>query len=301
MSIKADWIAVDWGTSSLRAWAMNAEGQDLDTASSDQGMGQLLPTEFEAALCALIAPWLEDNIQTNVIACGMVGARQGWIEAPYEPAPCKPLSTMTKASTNDPRLNVQIIAGVSQAQPADVMRGEETQIAGFQKLNPSWDGVICLPGTHTKWVQMSAGEIVSFQTFMTGEIFALLSTTSVLRHSVSSDAWDQATFDQAVDEAISRPEAIAARLFGLRAESLLNNMPASFAKSRLSGLLIGAELAASKPYWLGQPLAIIGPKSMSEGYATALAAQKVPITRTDTAQMTLAGLKAAYTDWKEIL
>lgn len=301
MSIKADWIAVDWGTSSLRAWAMNAEGQDLDTASSDQGMGQLLPTEFEAALCILIAPWLEDNIQTNVIACGMVGARQGWIEAPYEPAPCKPLSTMTKAPTNDPRLNVQIIAGVSQAQPADVMRGEETQIAGFQKLNPSWDGVICLPGTHTKWVQMSAGEIVSFQTFMTGEIFALLSTTSVLRHSVSSDAWDQATFDQAVDEAISRPEAIAARLFGLRAESLLNNMPASFAKSRLSGLLIGAELAASKPYWLGQPLAIIGPKSMSEGYATALAAQHVPITRTDTAQMTLAGLKAAYTDWKEIL
>ena len=301
MSIKADWIAVDWGTSSLRAWAMNAEGQDLETASSDQGMGQLLPSEFESVLCALIAPWLADNIQTNVIACGMVGARQGWVEAPYEPAPCKPLSTMTKAPTNDSRLNVQIIAGVSQAQPADVMRGEETQIAGFQKLNPNWDGVICLPGTHTKWVQMSAGEIVSFQTFMTGEIFALLSTTSVLRHSVSSDAWDQPTFDQAVDEAMSRPEAIAARLFGLRAGSLLNNLPANIAKSRLSGLLIGAELAASKPYWLGQPLAIIGPKSMSEGYATALAAQHVPITRTDTAQMTLAGLKAAYTDWKETL
>lgn len=301
MSIKADWIAVDWGTSSLRAWAMNADGQDLETASSDQGMGQLLPSEFESVLCALIAPWLADNIQTNVIACGMVGARQGWVEAPYEPAPCKPLSTMTKAPTNDSRLNVQIIAGVSQAQPADVMRGEETQIAGFQKLNPNWDGVICLPGTHTKWVQMSAGEIVSFQTFMTGEIFALLSTASVLRHSVSSDAWDQPTFDQAVDEAMSRPEAIAARLFGLRAGSLLNNLPAKIAKSRLSGLLIGAELAASKPYWLGQHLAIIGPKSMSEGYATALAAQHVPITRTDTAQMTLAGLKAAYTDWKETL
>ncbi len=300
MSPKANWIAVDWGTSSLRAWAMDAEGQDLATASSDQGMGQLTPRDFEATLCALVEPWLSAG-PTDVIACGMVGARQGWIEAPYHVTPCKPQSKLTKAPTTDPRLNVRIIAGVSQTQPADVMRGEETQIAGFQKLNPNWDGVICLPGTHTKWVQMSAGEIVSFQTFMTGEMFDLLSTASVLRHSVNSNGWDQEAFDQAVDEAISRPEAIAARLFGLRAGSLLNDLPATTAKSRLSGLLIGAELAAAKPYWLGQSLAMIGPKSMGDGYAAALAAQHVPVTRTDTAQMTLAGLKAAYATWKETL
>ena len=300
MNVKANWIAVDWGTSSLRAWAMDAEGHDLATASSDQGMGQLAPSEFEAALCALVEPWLSVG-PTDVVACGMVGAQQGWIEAPYDVAPCKPQSRLTKAPTTNLRLNVQIIAGVSQAQPADVMRGEETQIAGFQKLNPNWDGVICLPGTHTKWVQMSAGEIVSFQTFMTGEMFALLSTASVLRHSVNSDGWDQEAFDQAVDEAISRPEAIAARLFGLRAGSLLNDLPATTAKSRLSGLLIGAELAAAKPYWLGQSLAMIGPKSMGDGYAAALAAQHVPVIRTDTTQMTLAGLKAVYASWKETL
>ena len=148
---------------------------------------------------------------------------------------------------------------------------------------------------------MSAGEIVSFQTFMTGEMFALLSTASVLRHSVNSDGWDQEAFDQAVDEAISRPEAIAARLFGLRAGSLLNDLPATTAKSRLSGFLIGAELAAAKPYWLGQSLAMIGPKSMGDGYAAALAAQHVPVIRTDTTQMTLAGLKAVYASWKETL
>ena len=151
MSVKANWIAVDWGTSSLRAWAMDAEGHDLATASLNQGMGQLAPSEFELALCALVEPWLSVG-PTNVIACGMLGARQGWIETPYRVAPCKPQSILTKAPTTDPRLNVQIIAGVSQARPADVMRGEETQIAGFQKLNPNWDGVICLPGTHTKWV-----------------------------------------------------------------------------------------------------------------------------------------------------
>ena len=300
MSPKANWIAVDWGTSSLRAWAMDAEGQDLATASSDQGMGQLTPRDFEATLCTLVEPWLSAG-QTNVIACGMVGARQGWIEVAYDMAPCKPQLGLTKAPTNDPRLNVQIIAGVSQAKPADVMRGEETQIAGFQKLNPNWDGVILLPGTHTKWVQMSAGEIVSFQTFMTGEMFDLLSTASVLRHSVATNGWDQAAFDHAVDEAMSRPAAIAARLFGLRAESLLNDLPPATAKSRLSGLLIGAELAAARPYWLGQSLAMIGSKSMGDGYAAALAAQHVPVIQTDTAQMTLAGLKAAYASWKETL
>jgi 2-dehydro-3-deoxygalactonokinase len=146
---------------------------------------------------------------------------------------------------------------------------------------------------------MSAGEIVSFQTFMTGEMFALLSTSSILRRSVAGKDWDQSAFDQAVDEAISRPESIAARLFGLRAEHLLNNQPTATARSRLSGLLIGAELAAAKPYWLGQSLAIIGPKTISDGYATALAAQHAPVTRTDTKQMTLTGLKVAYSHYKE--
>ena len=89
MSPKANWIAVDWGTSSLRAWAMDAEGHDLSTASSDQGMGTLAPSEFEAALCALVEPWLSAG-PTDVIACGMVGARQGWIEAPYDVRPANP-------------------------------------------------------------------------------------------------------------------------------------------------------------------------------------------------------------------
>jgi 2-dehydro-3-deoxygalactonokinase len=194
---------------------------------------------------------------------------------------------------------VHIIAGVSQSEPADVIRGEETQIAGFQGLNPKWDGVICLPGTHTKWVQMSAGEIVSFQTFMTGEIFALLCTSSVLRHSVVGDTWEDDAFLTAVDEAMSRPEALAARLFGIRAQDLLHGLPPASARARVSGLLVGAELAAAKPYWIGQSIAMIGAQALCDGYAAALSAQHVPVIRTDTSQMTLAGLKAAYATWKE--
>ena len=298
MSLSVEWIAVDWGTSSLRAWAIDADGQDLDSKTSDQGMAKLELSDFEAALMSLIEPWLSHE-KIDIIACGMVGARQGWIEAPYASTPCSPQANMITAPTKDPRLNVQIISGVSQAQPADVMRGEETQIAGFQKLNPNWDGVICLPGTHTKWVQMSAGEIVSFQTFMTGEIFDLMCSSSVLRYSVAGKGWDHDAFGTAVEDAISRPEAMAARLFSLRAESLLNDLPQATAKARLSGLLIGAELAAARPYWLGQSIAMIGPKAMGDGYAAALAAQHVPIIRTDTVHMTLAGLNAAYSQWKD--
>ena len=89
----------------------------------------------------------------------------------------------------DPRLTVPVIGGPAPDKPADVMRGEETQIAGFFFENQGFDGVLCLPGTHSKWVQISAGEIVSFRTFMTGEIFALLADRSVLRHTLDQE-WD---------------------------------------------------------------------------------------------------------------
>ena len=147
---------------------------------------------------------------------------------------------------------------------------------------------------------MSAGEIVSFQTFMTGEIFALLSTSSVLRHSVGGEACEDDAFLTAVDEAMSRPEAFAARLFGIRAQGLLHHLPPASARARLSGLLVGAELAAAKPYWIGQAIAMIGAQQLCDGYAAAIAAQHVPVTRTDASQMTLAGLKAAYATWKEM-
>lgn len=292
------WIAVDWGTSSLRAWAVDTEGQETLVGVSDRGMGSLAREEFEPTLLALIEPHLGDDT-TKVVACGMVGAKQGWVEAPYATTPCAPQAGVIKVADTDPRIDVNIISGVSQAKPADVMRGEETQIAGFLRLNPEWDGIICLPGTHTKWVHISAGEIVSFQTFMTGEMFALLSTQSVLKHSVTSDGWDQEAFNQGVDDALSRPEAMAARLFSLRASSLLDGMSNDTGKSRLSGLLIGAELAASRPYWLGQDIALIGADTITDGYADALIAQGCPVMRTDAEHMTLAGLKAAYAQLKD--
>lgn len=290
----ADWIAVDWGTSQLRAWAIGAGGDVLDKAESSDGMGGLAQAEFEPALLRLVEPWLGAGA-TPVIACGMVGAKQGWVEAPYRAVPCKPggAAPITPA-TRDKRLQLYILPGVSQDSPADVMRGEEMQTAGVIHENPTFDGVVCLPGTHTKWIHISAEEIVSFRTAMTGELFALLSQHSVLRHSVGGEDFDRDAFDSAVAETLSRPERLAQSLFTIRAEGLLHGQSNAAAKGRLSGLLIGAELAAAKPYWLGQQVLIGGAPALVALYARALESQGVHCLTRDAESLTLAGLRLAH-------
>jgi len=295
----ARWIAVDWGTSHLRAWAMGSDGNALAEARSDNGMGRLSPPEFEPALLALIAGWLGPG-RTRIVACGMVGSRQGWAEAPYRAAPCAAApGRLACAPAKDPRLDLRLIPGIRQNDPADVMRGEETQIAGLLAGHPEFDGVLCLPGTHSKWVHISAGEIVSFRTFMTGELFALLARDSVLRHSVGADGWDDAAFDEALSTTLSRPETMSARLFSLRAEALLHGLAPRSARARLSALLIGAELAAARAYWLGRPVALIGDPGLTGTYAAALRAQGLDPARFDGRDMTLAGLTTAHANLQD--
>ena len=294
--VTADWVAVDWGTSNLRAWAMDDGGAPRAHAASHRGMAGLAPEDFEPALVALVTSWLRPEARTAVVACGMVGARQGWADAGYASVPCPPAGARpaTRPAVADPRLAVYILPGVCQAAPADVMRGEETQIAGLLARNPRFDGVVCLPGTHSKWVHVSAGEIVSFASFMTGELFGLLSERSVLRHGLDGAGFSEPDFDAAVDDALSHPERLAGRLFSLRAENLLAGLEPDRARARLSGLLIGAELAAARPYWLGRDIALVGARGLAERYARALSAQGIAPTAHDAEALTLAGLAAAY-------
>ncbi len=293
MSVQPDWIALDWGTTHLRGWAMNASGSVLEERGSEKGMGKLGRDDFEPALREMCGDWLAAG-PVPMIACGMVGARQGWVEAAYSAVPCAPLAPQLTRAPG--ALDVSIIPGLSQADPADVMRGEETQIAGFLALNPNWDGVLCLPGSHSKWAHVSAGEVVSFRSFMTGELFAALSSHTVLRHSVTGSDWDEDAFAGAVAETLSRPERLASALFSIRAADLLHGQASSIARARLSGLLIGAELAAAKPYWLGQQIGVIGAGGLAGLYVKALAAQGAPATQANGTAVTLAGLAAA---WKQ--
>ena len=250
--------------------------------------------EFEVTLLSHVAPWL-GNDHTPIIACGMVGARQGWEEAPYRAVPATPLGDIHTVACRDSRISMHILPGLKQERSADVMRGEETQIAGFLVDDPEYDGILCLPGTHTKWAHISAGEVVSFQTFMTGEMFDLLSRESVLRHSVGDGgAIDHEAFLAAVSDTISRPEAVATQLFKIRAVDLLHGADQSVSRARLSGILLGLELAAARPYWLGQSVALIGAPALNALYAKALSAQGVTASLHDVASTTFTGLTAAY-------
>jgi len=296
------WIAADWGTSHLRLWLMDDQNKVLRHIGSDRGMSTLQSDQYEATLLDLIGDALPAQGTLPVVCCGMAGSRQGWAEAAYGKVPCPPpsIDQATRVKTDDPRLQVFILPGIKQLPAADVMRGEETQIAGFLAGSSDFDGVICLPGTHCKWVHISAGEVVSFRTFMTGELFALICNNSVLRHSVGEDGWDADAFEAAVSDAISRPSAVSGNLFSIRAESLLCDLDSAVARARISGLLIGIELAAARPYWLGQDVVIVGESGIASAYGSALKQQGAMARNVTAEDMTLNGLRAAYDKLVEI-
>lgn len=291
------WIAVDWGTSALRAWQMEAD-RPIAQRVSEAGMGGLQREGFEPALLDVIADWLPAG-QTDVLACGMVGARQGWQEAAYRTVPITPLDApFLSVVPNDPRFRLHIVPGLSQRDPADVMRGEETQIAGFLTSRPEYEGVIGLPGTHMKWARIAAGEVRSFQTCLTGELFALLAKQSVLHHGLGA-GWEETAFAAAVLEMRHAPESLMKALFSLRAGGLLGQLGPDAAHARLSGLLIGAELAATRTLWQGQPVTLIGAGPLSQRYGDALQLFGQAASLADGEAVTLAGLCAAYRKLQE--
>lgn len=291
------WIAVDWGTTNLRCWAMSESGDVLDTASSDQGMSVLAGNSeaFENALLACVDPWLRDGTSVPVHACGMVGARQGWIEVPYESAPCSPLTGLTRIPGTDPRIEVFLHAGICQSDPADVMRGEETQIAGLLRKEPDFEGLVCLPGTHTKWATISDGDLQHFRTCMTGELWSLLAEQSVLRLTLDPEGWVESAFLEAFTATWENPGDLLSQCFSLRAEALLHGLDGAAASSKLSGILIGHELASVlKGSESPERVAILGSPSNATFYEVALSSLEVETCPFASEEVTLRGLAAGF-------
>ncbi|MBK8458746.1 MAG: 2-dehydro-3-deoxygalactonokinase [Phyllobacteriaceae bacterium] len=288
-----DWIAVDWGTSALRVWAMGSDGANLARAFSSRGMSNLTPDGYEPALLELVGGWLPTRIENPVpvLVCGMAGARQGWREAGYRAVPCLPVDEagLAAVETRDRRIAVRIVPGLRQESPPDVMRGEETQLAGLIAGGIE-DGVVCLPGTHGKWVRIEAGRVAGFTTAMTGELFAAIGAHTLLRHSIAAEGMDKAAFAEAVSAMLANPARLTVDLFGIRAAGLLHGLGAVAARSRLSGLLIGAELAAIGGLWSSREVHIVGAGPLAEAYGEALAAHGARAFRHDAGMVTLAGL-----------
>lgn len=287
-------VVVDWGTSSFRLWSLSRTGEIIGRSNGPYGMASLAQTDY---LKILVEHLNELSIAANspVVICGMAGAAQGWYEAPYMPITAN-LSSIGRFAVRVPALKreVYILPGVKQAKPSNVMRGEETQILGLLATRPDFNGVVCMPGTHVKWVQISDGYIKRFSTCMTGELFALLSEHSVLKHSISQDGWDEIAFKAAVNEVIDSPSCVAENFFSLRAASLLDNQSPETARAKLSGMLVGLELSAMRDFWENESIALVGEQSLCQSYANALASQQIQSQCLDAEAMTLLGLVSAY-------
>jgi 2-dehydro-3-deoxygalactonokinase len=204
-------------------------------------------------------------------------------------APAKPLDLPLTTLANAGRVPICALPGICQQSPLAHMQTAATTIAGFIALNPGWDGVVCIPGPRTHWVQISAAEVVSFQSFLT------LSTYEALRRSpqISLDAqsdWNLDELTGAVGDVMSRPERLTARIAEIQAAVELTQLTPALARSRLMGALTGAELAAAKPYWLGQNVALLADGAEQVVYAAALAQLHVPVTQADAMRMTQEGL-----------
>ena len=268
-----NWVAIDWGTTNVRFWLMSPAGELLSSKTSSMGMNIIKRDQYENHILATIEEWFQPSDKKRIIACGMIGAANGWVEARYQKTPCQPVlaEKIIEVPTTSPDLEVRIIPGIATYAPHhDVMRGEETQICGFLASNADFEGVLCLPGTHTKWVEIKSGLVKNFRTFMTGELFDVLGKASILRHSVNVKSWDKKEFLSSVEISLANPEEISSRLFSIRAESILGDLIPTMATSRLAGLLTGLELAGTQNYWQRHKVVIIGSSILADNYFQAL-------------------------------
>ncbi len=291
------WIGVDWGTTNFRAYAQNLQHETLANVESNSGMSSVAAGDYESVLTQKIQPWLRTDEALPVLMSGMVGARQGWVEAPYRAVPCGAMtfSELLPVTTISQQVNVFIVPGVCQSEPADVMRGEETQVFGWLADNPDYEGVICLPGTHSKWVLVVNKRIQAFKTWMTGELFDLLGTHSVLQHSVGCEGFDDSVFLAAAKHSLNTDNSILGSVFSVRAKHLLSGVGPMESRSTLSGLLIGAECAAAlKEFHTNDvPVPIIGSGPIVKLYSSVLAEAGVTSEQVAAAPSTLAGLQSA--------
>lgn len=243
-------VAVDWGTTSFRLWLVGDHGAVLGESRSREGMTTARETGFAAILDKHLAQVGAPD-DAPVIMCGMVGAKQGWVEAGYIDVPAK-LSDISGKAVSVPGLarDARILPGLAQrdVNSADVMRGEETQLLGCGESIKNGDCLIAMPGTHSKWVRVARQEVLGFSTFMTGELFDVISKQSILQHAVKDSAgFDGAhpEFLAALHAAYREPELAANRLFSIRARGLLFSLAPVDAEATLSGMMIGLELAGA--------------------------------------------------------
>ncbi|MEA2877338.1 MAG: 2-dehydro-3-deoxygalactonokinase [Hyphomicrobiales bacterium] len=264
-------IGLDWGTTSCRAYLIGAGGAVLERQLDGPGILKVESGAFGAALDTMIGRW---DSRLPVILSGMIGSRQGWIEAPYASCPVTTEIIVTAlGGVQHADRTIALVPGLSceNGGMPDVMRGEETQILGALEMGKQDGGVFLLPGTHSKWAGVTEGWITSFRTFMTGEMFGALKEHTILGRLMREGAPDMDGFARGVraGAALGSAGALLNRLFATRTYGLMNRLPDTALSDYLSGLLVGAEIAEATKQ-IEVPVTIIASPALARRYTDAL-------------------------------
>ena len=276
-----DFIALDWGTTSFRAYLGDAQGHVTDTISAPHGILSVTGGDFDAALETHIGHW-DKNLP--ILAAGMITSRQGWIELPYVACPAGPaeLARALHHHTSKQGRHIAFSTGLSYRSTdgiPDVMRSEETQVFGSFGQGVTH---FVTPGTHSKWITVEGGRITSFSTYVTGEIFAALKDHTILGRMIKDAPTDEAAYARGVTAALDDPAGFLHRIFSARSLALFNELAPESIASYLSGQVIGTEVAhAVRDNPKTADYAILASEGIGSRYAKA---------------MELAGLKARKGD-----
>lgn len=279
-------IALDWGTTAARAYRVDPHGNVIDTHSAPLGIAQLGDTTFPAAFARLLGEWADDPVPR--LACGMVGSREGWREVPYLQCPVT-LEMLATRLVEIPAVRLKIVPGVATRDAAglpDVMRGEETQIAGAIDADEERTLAVA-PGTHSKWIRVERGRIVDFLSFMTGELYAVMIAHSVLgrlaRNSLPTSEMFGPAFLRGLDRGLGTGFLVH-DMFGARTLVLHGEITGEQAPDWLSGLLIGREVRNART-WAHRhgddaaKIRLIGADALVARYAAACARADIGVER----------------------
>lgn len=281
-------LAIDWGTTNRRVYAIDADGAVIATERDDRGVLAIAPGQFASELAGIRQRFGD----RPVLCAGMVGSVRGWVDVPYLPCPADLGALARTLHWVEPRTAIVPGLSIVDGGRGDVMRGEEVQLLGSVPagLAPS-DALLCQPGTHCKWAWIADGRVDRFRTTITGEMFALLRAHSLLADFLKGEVADGAAFREGV--AAAGDATLLTRLFGVRADGLLGLRAREDSAAFVSGLLIGSDVReqALAP---GQAVHVLADPALGSLYATAISLAGGRAVRVDSQAAFVAGITALW-------
>ena len=287
-----DWIAIDWGTTNFRAWIIK-NNKILKEINRPHGIKNIPNKNFEDILNKNIKIPKKNNRKIKIISCGMIGSKQGWLDTGYEKNLNLTKNNLVKVKTKNKNIDFYIVKGLSQKQPYDVIRGEETQVLGYLESDKKFSGFICLPGTHSKWIKITKGKLINFKTYMTGELFEIISRNSILKYSINDKKINLKIFKNSVLLSQKKYFNLFEYLFEFRSRSLLTKKK-YYPKSELLAYLIGNEIKSNINKLRNFKVIIIGSDYNSKLYSQAMQILKIDNKIINSKNITINGLRILF-------